>query len=270
MFKGTLIYELLSLPNYWRKVWSIPTTELKIDKFKFGTQRRQYYLKIAGPTSDPKKVVIYLHGGGWLFGTPEGFVQNAMVFTRKDYTVYMPSYRRLPRYDFQDMYDDLKNVIEAIGHRNNRSIDKLIISGMSAGAHLGAILALDKEISWEKKLGSNSPMAFIGIGSPLDLKGMWQSPVLKLLTRKGYATANPIEYLNKQAPTILSISAGKDGIVNYKSQLSFEEHAKKIGLPIFTHHEPKFSHMEIAEWSIPETKIWIKVNDFLVKLNVDS
>ncbi len=241
----------------------IPTSSLRIKKIKFGTQRRQYYLKVTGPESKSEKVVIYLHGGGWLFGTPEGFVQNAMVFTKKGYTVYMPSYRRLPVYDFQDMYNDLKNACHKIKNTRHNNINELIISGMSAGAHLGAILALDKNLDWEKMLNSVRPKSYIGIGSPLDLTKMWQSPVIKFLTRKDYTTANPISYLHSDAPSMLSISAGRDGIVYHQAQQSFEFAANTMNLQIETHHEPESTHMQIAEWSIPGNKTWKVVNNFL-------
>jgi len=266
MLKGTLIYELLSLPNYWRKVWSVPTSSLSIDKYKFGQQRRQYYLKVVGPESISDKVAIYLHGGGWLFGTPEAFIQNAMVFTNLGYTVYMPSYRRLPIYEFQAMYSDLKNALRHIKQQRIESINHLIIAGMSAGAHLGAILALDKKIDWKEQLDSKNPSAYIGVGAPLELKEMWQSPVIKLLTRKGYLAANPTQYLHPDAPTLFSLSAGKDGIVNCQSQLSFERRAESLGLEIQTHHIDNKSHMEIAEWSIPGNSSWEVVNKFLNRL----
>ena len=257
----------MHLPIYWKKVWSISTSELEIKKYKSGSQRRQYYLKIQGPESQNEKAVIYLHGGGWLFGSPEGFVQNAMVFTRKGYTVYMPSYRRLPVYDFQAMYIDLKKTCLHIKSQRSTPIKKLIISGMSAGAHLGAILSLDQNINWEEMLNSKKPLAYIGVGAPLDLDGMWQSPVLKLLTRKGYDTANPMKYLHKNAPLLFSLSAGKDGIVYNQSQINFEKKAKTMGLDITEHHFPDKCHMEIAEWSIAGNNVWKAVYEFVNRLD---
>ncbi len=271
MIKGTLPYELLSLPAYWWTVWSIDTSELRYTKVLFGTQRQQYFLKVVGPQSVENKVVVYYHGGGWIFGSPEQFVQNALIYTRKGYTVYMPSYRRLPYYGFDTIEKDLKAALAKIAENITQPITKLILSGMSAGAHLTGWLSVHHSISWKKLFHRDGVDAYIGVGAPLDLAGMWQSPVLHKLAGKKkserFNRCNPINHLRENHRfKIMSISGGKDGIVPYSAQQSFEQKAQELNLDLTILHQSGSTHMNISRWSIPGTSVNLAVNEFLDKV----
>ena len=89
-------------------------------------------------------VVIYLHGGGWAFGSPASFRKLGMQFAEAGYLTIILDYRLAPEHPFPAGLDDS---IFAIGwaadnaRRWNGDGRRIAIGGDSAGANL-AVSAL--------------------------------------------------------------------------------------------------------------------------------
>jgi acetyl esterase len=89
--------------------------------------------------SGPHPVVIYLHGGGWAFGSPASFRKLGMQFAEAGYLTIVLDYRLAPEHPFPAALED---TIFAIGwasdnaHRWNGDGRRIAIGGDSAGANL--------------------------------------------------------------------------------------------------------------------------------------
>ena len=89
-------------------------------------------------------VAIYLHGGGWAFGSPASFRKLGMQFAEAGYLAIILNYRLAPEHPFPAALEDS---IFAIGwaadnaHRWNGDGRRIVIGGDSAGANL-AVSAL--------------------------------------------------------------------------------------------------------------------------------
>jgi len=92
----------------------------------------------------PHPVVIYLHGGGWAFGSPASFRKLGMQFAEAGYLTIILDYRLAPEHPFPAALEDS---IFAIGwatdnaRRWNGDGRRIAIGGDSAGANL-AVSAL--------------------------------------------------------------------------------------------------------------------------------
>jgi acetyl esterase len=86
-------------------------------------------------------VVIYLHGGGWAFGSPASFRKLGMQFAEAGYLTIILDYRLAPEHPFPAALEDS---IFAIGwasdnaRRWNGDGRRIAIGGDSAGANLAA------------------------------------------------------------------------------------------------------------------------------------
>ena len=84
-------------------------------------------------------VVIYLHGGGWAFGSPASFRKLGMQFAEAGYLTIILDYRLAPEHPFPSALED---AIFAIGwaadnaRRWNGDGRRIAIGGDSAGANL--------------------------------------------------------------------------------------------------------------------------------------
>jgi acetyl esterase len=87
----------------------------------------------------PHPVVIYLHGGGWAFGSPASFRKLGMQFAEVGYLTIVLDYRLAPEHPFPAALED---TIFAIGwasdnaRRWNGDGRRIAIGGDSAGANL--------------------------------------------------------------------------------------------------------------------------------------
>ena len=95
---------------------------------------------IAVPKGDGRHpVVIYLHGGGWAFGSPASFRKLGMQFAEAGYLTIILDYRLAPEHPFPAALED---TVFAIGwakdnaHRWNSDGRRIAIGGDSAGANL--------------------------------------------------------------------------------------------------------------------------------------
>jgi acetyl esterase/lipase len=95
----------------------------------------------------PRRLVVYLHGGGWVTGNRRGGRQLAAPFNQAGYSLACVGYRLLPQTDLAGCISD---VARAIGHLLARAAEfgiepgGCVVMGHSAGAHMGALLATDR------------------------------------------------------------------------------------------------------------------------------
>jgi acetyl esterase len=87
----------------------------------------------------PHPVVIYLHGGGWAFGSPASFRKLGMQFAEAGYLTIILDYRLAPEHPFPAALEDTAFAIEWASknaRRWNGEGRRIAIGGDSAGANL--------------------------------------------------------------------------------------------------------------------------------------
>lgn len=267
MIRGTLLHELLNLPIYWKEVRVSPAIPYALKKLPFGTHSRQYCL-IAEPATSPIGWVVYWHGGGWQFGSPEQFQKTALSWLDAGYGVVLPSYRRLPWYDFRAIRQDTIQALATCRHYWESSGDHpyppVILLGMSAGGHLAAISGLDTDILQQAGWRPTQIKGVIACGGVLDFSLMKNNPIIRLLagSPKGgtYAMANPTAQLSnkpRELPPFLLIHGTSDGMAPYQAALNFQKHYQ--ALPITTTCElitlSEGTHLDAARWMFHDTPL---------------
>jgi acetyl esterase len=89
----------------------------------------------------PHPVVIYLHGGGWAFGSPASFRKLGMQFAEAGYLTIILDYRLAPEHPFPAALEDAMFAIRWASdnaRRWNGDGRRIAIGGDSAGANLAA------------------------------------------------------------------------------------------------------------------------------------
>ena len=129
-----------------RRAWEELASVYNQDLPAFGGLEKHVELRpglradIAVPSgAGPHPVVIYLHGGGWAFGSPASFRKLGMQFAEAGYLTINLDYRLAPEHPFPAALED---AIFAIGwasenaRRWNGDGRRIAIGGDSAGANL--------------------------------------------------------------------------------------------------------------------------------------
>ena len=119
-------------------------------------------------TDDPADVVIFLHGGSWQSGDKQRYRFVGVTLAEEGFVAVIPDYRKFPDVTFPSFVQDaaqavawVQQEIAAYGGNGGR----IFVAGHSAGAHMGALLAVDETFLTEV----NAPRAvagFAGLAGP--------------------------------------------------------------------------------------------------------
>ena len=92
----------------------------------------------------PFPVLVYLHGGGWIMGTPKTHRRLAFRFAEAGYLVVNVHYRLAPEFPFPAAFDDCVAAIRWVADNIDRyggDPARLAVGGDSAGGNLAAAAA---------------------------------------------------------------------------------------------------------------------------------
>lgn len=229
--KGKELHETLRLLPHSSKLVAIELEEMEETRYPFGGDLRQYLI-----LSQPKdgkitqdKIIYFVHGGAWHYGSPEMYRPVAKYFTDRGYAVFITAYRLAPKFHYEHMREDLnlsfKKVMEVLKSKNwsNR---KIMLMGDSAGSNLAALLLYDRENL--RKIGAKQSQfdCFVSFVGALNIDKMHETNAFKEFTN-GYDSeilkkANPLTYIQKdeQVP-VLAFHGTADGYVDYECTKSF-------------------------------------------------
>lgn len=156
-------------------------------------QKYDYYLP-ANRTNTTTKVLIIIHGGGWVSGDKSEMTPFVDIIKQRlpDYAVFNVNYRlaALPNINpFPTQETDIKTVVDLIySKRAEYNIsDKFALLGASAGGHLALLQAYKNTLPKIK--------AVVDLYGPTDLVDMYNNPASSAVPASfiGFiTTANPL------------------------------------------------------------------------------
>ncbi|MGH7925917.1 MAG: alpha/beta hydrolase [Candidatus Binatus sp.] len=123
--------------------------------------------------SGPFPVVVYLHGGGWIGGSPKTHRKLGMQFADAGYLTINVDYRLAPEHPFPAGLEDCVHAVKWAGEnakRWNGDASRLAVGGDSAGGNLTA--ATVTSLAAEKYAGPAKPKAALLIYGLFDFPAM--------------------------------------------------------------------------------------------------
>ena len=198
---------------------------------------------------NPTTTVVYIHGGGWIFGSKEGAVYQLLPYLERGWRVVNVEYRMAGNSLAPGSVEDTRCALRWI-YRNAAQwkfdTSKIILTGHSAGGHLSLITgmlpdgtALDNRCYADAKYG-DVPMKvaaivnWYGISDVNDLiKGpnvknyavMWMGSLPN--AEEVVKNVSPLTYVRPGLPPIISIHGSKDSVVPYSHSVRLHEALKK-------------------------------------------
>ena len=116
---------------------------------KEGTLKEEVYLggiktwKVSTPNSDPNRIFLYYHGGGYFMGSPKShysLVSYLADITKT--TVYIPDYRLGPEHKYPAQLEDGVSTFISLVEEHGYDPSQISIGGDSAGGNLALITLL--------------------------------------------------------------------------------------------------------------------------------
>jgi len=200
---------------------------------------------------EPTPTVVFIHGGGWIFGSKEGTVYQLLPYLERGWRVVNVEYRMAGNSLAPGAVEDSRCALRWI-FRNAKQYkfdtSKIILTGQSAGGHLALITGmlpdggpLDNRCYADNKSG-DVPMkvaAIINWYGITDVNDVIQGPNLK-----NYAvmwmgampnaadvarSVSPLTYVRGGLPPILTIHGDKDDVVPYSHATRLRDALDKAG-----------------------------------------
>lgn len=241
----------LELPAYWRESKAARTRlRGKIRKEAYGPHSRQYALVVDPPagTTRPGHYAFYFHGGAWTFGRPETFAAAASPWLRAGFRVVLPSYRRPPGVGLDRIVADCRR---AVGHFVPPAGALTVhLGGMSAGAHLAAVLASDRNL-WQTVNRGRSPAAVLACAGPLSFADLH----FRRLFLPRYAHLDALSVLPQAAdyaPRWLLVHGTADTTVDIAHSRNFFARLVELGYRAELTEIPGGSHIDAGRWLFGE------------------
>ncbi len=188
-------------------------------------------LGVSGPTPG----VVFVHGGGWTGGDPSQAAGNGMHFAREGIATVSISYRLAPAHRFPAPLDDVRRGLRHVrAHAGEFGIDpdRLVLMGLSAGAHLAMLAHLARDLAplapdlpAELRDVPEDVLGVITHYGPYDLSrrkagGAWD-PVAELLGERvgdpeWVNLASPVQHAAAATAPVLLIHGTGDQVVSWR------------------------------------------------------
>lgn len=224
---------------------------------------------------NPTPTLIYIHGGGWIFGSKEGSVYQFLPFLEKGWRVVNVEYRMASNSLAPAAVEDTRCALRWI-YRNakqyNFDTSKIVLTGHSAGGHLSLITGmlpkrtdLDNRCYGDEDLRVAAIINWYGITDVNDLiQGanlknyavMWMGSLENKteIAKK----VSPLTYVRADLPPVLTIHGDKDDVVPYSHATRLKEALDKAKVPnrLYTVKGGGHGMFETKEYSAAFDEIW--------------
>ena len=215
---------------------------LDVTEISYGGDKKQRIDLYKGTSN---KVLVWIHGGGWLYGDKraERWIKRFQThfIDHKDFNVYMIGYRvgesTAPK-AVDDVICAYKKIISDASLRNF-SIEDIVVAGASAGGHLALMVGLSANYKNNECAEKITPKAIINIFGITEIKQTsefldktkffdasnyvkgWIGPEanIDLLSK----TLSPINLLNGIDLNVLTIHGTSDRWVPYEQALLLDQ-----------------------------------------------
>ena len=161
---------------------------------------------------------MFLYGGGWTSGERGTYAFVGAALAQRGFTTVVPDYRLYPSVQFPDFVEDaaaayryaVERLAGGCGARR-----PVVVAGHSAGAHLAALVALDRARAAGEKGHVGPPAALIGLAGPYAFDPTtWPSTRDIFRPALGKADeARPIAHVRRGAPPALLLHGRDDETV---------------------------------------------------------
>ncbi len=206
----------------------------------------------------PVPVVMVIHGGGWVAGTKEEGVLYLVPYLQMGFAVVNVEYRLAKTSLAPAAVEDCLCALHWIGRNAKKytfDLDKVIVTGGSAGGHLALTTAMipssaglenecvvEDDQGWTGKIVDSRPRvaAVINFFGITDVNDMLHGPNLH-----GYAVSwlgslpdreevakrvSPLTYVRPGLPPILTVHGDADKLVPYSHAVRLHEALTKAGV----------------------------------------
>jgi acetyl esterase/lipase len=167
-----------------------------------------------------RAMVVFWHGGRWSYGDKSDYRFVGAALAGLGCVAVLPNYRHYPQVKMPGFMDDAARAALWAGeHAADYGADRerLFLMGHSAGAHMAALVTLDRRYfaAIAPPALARPPIAgVIGLSGPYDFLPLQEADVKDMFGPPPlYPESQPINFVRADAPPMLLVHGLKDDIV---------------------------------------------------------
>ena len=132
-------------PLYLVNTISTENDFITVSDERYGNeQRHQLDIYVPERTAPGSPVVVFFYGGSWKRGEKANYAFVGRTLSSKGFITVIPDYRLYPEVTFPAFVEDGAKVLAWVSEHIEQARNGIVVMGHSAGAHIAALLALDK------------------------------------------------------------------------------------------------------------------------------
>jgi acetyl esterase/lipase len=149
-------------------------------------------------------IVFFIYGGNWMDGRKQDYRFLAAALCREGFDVVIPDYRLYPKVRFNEIIQDVTRAMAWLLARDNSS-KPVFVMGHSAGAQMGALICLNRQLLTELGVNPEMVSGFIGLAGPYDFYPYTEPVHYDLFgPEQDYPKSQPVNYVsNTSVPMLL-------------------------------------------------------------------
>lgn len=189
----------------------------------------------------PSPTIVFFYGGGWEEGERGDYFFVGSALSARGFTVVIPDYRVFPEVCFPGFVEDAARALRwVVDHVAEFGGDRrrLIAMGHSAGAHIAAMLAFDRQRLARVGLDARRGLAaMIGLAGPYDFLPLHSATLKEIFgPEPGLAATQPINFVEADTPPAFLATGQRDRSVDPGNTLRMAARIQSAG----GHAETKF------------------------------
>lgn len=178
-------------------------------------------------SAGPAPTVLFFYGGSWKKGDRRLYRPLGLALAAEGYATAIADYRLYPEVSFPEFMEDAASAfswVKAFAEQFGGDPNNITVMGHSAGAHMGALLALDPTYLENENLTPQDMARFVGLAGPysIDLARAGSvAPIFETMTNR--ARTRPIKLVAEgpQMPPSLLLHGRADKTVHWKNTENF-------------------------------------------------
>ena len=196
--------------------------------------------------AEPLPVVLFVHGGSWVWGSPDDYGFVARSIAPQGYLVALSGYRLGEAGKFPAMLEDTAAAVRWLrdnAARHGGDPERIWLVGHSAGAYNVVQVALEKRWLNEAGVPQDAIAGVIGLSGPYDFLPL-DSDATKLVfgSAEDLPATQPINHVRGDAPPLYLLTGEQDTTVRPRNTRVLGKAVAEAGGAVVTRFYPTLNH----------------------------